>query len=225
MAEPSNLPPFLPQPLSRVLDDHLRAWSALATAAAEVVNLPARTAGILAGAAPARPAAPDAAEARADVLAARLAEANGHVAALEARLQELGEAHAAQVEALRRAYDVLDREAGLRAAQAVDDQRLKLYQALEPLLTQLPLVRHVVAAGREVAATDLLDLLGPLDEALGLLGLVAIGAVGEDVDFDPTRHQVVGGAAPEAGAAVTVKHPGYQLDDRILRRARVARTS
>ena len=219
MAEPA----FLPPNLGRVVDDHLRAWTALATAAAEVAGLPARTAGLLTGLGPPpAPAPADLVAARLLDLEAELARARGHVGALEARLQELGEAHAAEVAGLRRAYDALERDAAIRAAQAIDDQRLKLYQALEPLLTQLPLVRHAVASGREVQATDLLDLLGPLDEALGLLGLVAIGQVGDEAPFDPARHQAVGGPPPEAGAAVTVKHPGYRLDDRILRRARVS---
>lgn len=222
MSQPPFLP-FLPPPLTQVVEDHMRAWSALATAAADVAGLPVRTAERLGGGAPVTPVDP-VATARATIAAleARLAEAVGHVAALEARLRELGEAHVAQVEGLRRAYDALELDAAGRAATAVDDQKLALWQALEPLLTQLPLVRHAVASGREVEAKDLLDLLGPLDEALGLLGLVAIGEVGGEQPFDPARHQAVGGPAPEAGVAVVVKHPGYHLNDRILRRARVS---
>lgn len=219
MPEPS----FLPPPLAQVLDDHLRAWTAFASATADLAGLPARTAGRLTGGVVAPPQDPLAA-ARATIAAleGRLAEAAGHVAALEARLAALSTAHAVQVDGLRQAYDTLEREAASRAAQAVDDQRLALYQALEPLLTQLPLVRHAILAGRDVAARDLLDLLGPLDEALGLLGLVAIGEVGAEVPFDPAQHLLAVGAAPEPGAAVTVKHPGYRLEGRILRRARVA---
>lgn len=215
--------PFLPPPLAQVVEDHLRTWAALATAAADVAGLPARTAGVLTGAAPATPIDPLLVAQRAIAqLEGRLGEALGHVAALEARLRELGEAHATQVEGLRRAYDALERDTGSRSARALDDQKLALYQALEPLLTQLPLVRHAVACGREVEARDLLDLLGPLDEALGLLGLAAIGEVGSEVPFDPARHQAAGFPAPEPGAPVRVKHPGFRLDDRILRRARVA---
>lgn len=221
MSQPPYLP-FLPPPLTQVVEDHLRAWSALATAAADVAGLPARTAERLGGGAPTTPVDPLAtARTTTAALEARLAEANGHVAALEARLGELGEAHVAQVEGLRRAYDALELDAARRASTAVDDQKLALWQALEPLLTQLPLVRHAVAAGREVEARDLLDLLGPLDEAMGLLGLAPIGAVGAEAPFDPTQHQATGGAAPEPGAPVIVKHPGYRLGDRILRRARV----
>ncbi len=215
--------PFLPPPLSQVVEDHLRAWASFAAAAADVAGLPARTAGVLTGAPPVAPADPlQVALATIAQLQARLREADGQVGALEARLVELGEAHAVQVEGLRRAYDALERDAASRAAQAIDDQKLALWQVLEPLLTQLPLVRHAVAKGREVEARDLLDLLGPLDEALGLLGLAAIGEVGGEVSFDPTRHQAAGAPAPDPGAPVLVKHPGYRLDDRILRRARVA---
>jgi molecular chaperone GrpE (heat shock protein) len=219
MADDFPLP--LPAPLARVVDDHVRAWGALAAAAAEIAALPALTARRIVAVDLAPPADP-AAEARDRIAAleAALAESRGHVAGLEARLRELGEAHQAQVEGLRRAYDALELDAATRAGQAVDDQRLALYQALEPLLTQLPAVRGAVAAGREVAATDLLDLLGPLDEALAAQGIRPVGAVGDVLPFEPARHQATG-ATPAAGDPVMVKLPGYVLGDRVLRRARV----
>lgn len=208
-------------PVARLVDDHLRAWAALAQAATEVVQLPLRTAQRLLD-----PDAPPLADPLA-VAVARIAQLDddlvrtrGQAAGLEARLRELSEAHAVQVEQLRSAYLRLELEARDGAARAVDDQKLALYKLLEPLLTQLPIVRHAVGQGRTVEATDLLDLLGPLDEALASLGFARIGDIGAEVPFDPARHQAVGGS-PDFGAPVAVKHPGWALDDRILRRARV----
>jgi molecular chaperone GrpE (heat shock protein) len=50
-----------------------------------------------------------------------------------------------------------------------------------------------------------------------------IGRPGEKTGFDPTRHQVTSGAAPEPGAPVTIKTVGFEQGGRILRRARVTR--
>lgn len=228
--------PPAPEPLSApgdgptralvgLVDDHVKAWGALAEAASEVAQLPVRTAQRLLdpGAAPAADRL-GGASARQARLETELAQAYGHAAGLEARLRELSEAHTVQVEQLRSAYGRLELEARDGAARAVDDQKLALYKHLEPLLTQLPIVRHAVAAGRPVEVTDLLDLLGPLDEALTALGFARIGEVGAVADFDPARHQWTSGATPEPGTTVTVKHPGWALEERILRRARVGPT-
>jgi molecular chaperone GrpE (heat shock protein) len=207
--------------VARLVDDHLKAWAALAQAATDVFQLPVRSAQRLLD-----PDAPPLADPLAVAVAQiaqiddDLARARGQVAGLEARLRELSEAHAVQVDQLRTAYARLELEARDGSVRALDDQKLAIYKLLEPLLMQLPIVRHAVEQGRTVEVTDLLDLLGPLDEALASLGFTRIGNIGAEVAFDPARHQAVGGS-PDFGSPVAVKHPGWALDDRILRRARV----
>lgn len=219
--------PIDPSSLERLAALHTEAWERLFASTAAVASLPLRTVQHLAG----WP------ETSGPTLADRLAQAEDARRTLAVALREAQAAHRAElqqwrarlidsqmlVDELRQAFLNLEREAEEREALAREDQKLALYQTLEPLLTQVPLVRHALGEGREVAAEDLLALLAPLDQALADLGFEAIGQVGQPMPFDPACHQVTRGAMPEAGVPVTVKHVGYRLGDRILRRARVMR--
>lgn len=171
-----------------VVDVHVRAWSALASAVADVVGLPLKTAQLF-GLTAAEPDSPPVAKPE-------------------------------EVAALKGAYARLEHEAAQRATQAETDQKLALYARLEPLLLQLPAVRHAIAQGRDVTASDLLDLLGPLDDALSALGFAAIGTVGEIVPYEPALHQ-----APQVnpGEMIAIRTPGQRLGARVLRRAKAAR--
>jgi molecular chaperone GrpE (heat shock protein) len=221
--------PLDPPSLERLAALHTEAWERLWASTAAVASLPLRTVQHLAGWP--ETAGPTAAE--------RLAQAEDGRRTLAAALRDAQAAHRADrvrfearlaeaqalVDDLRQAFFNLEREATERETLAREDQKLALYQTLEPLLTQVPLVRHALGEGREVAAEDVLALLAPLDQALAELGFEAIGQVGQPMPFDPACHHVTRGAMPEAGAPVTVKHVGYRLGDRILRRARVSQPS
>lgn len=221
------MPAFDPHALERLAGLHAQAWQGLFSSTATIAVLPLRTLQHLTGWPDHAPQTP----------LERLAEAESRVAALGAALaaeQSARQADAARwrarldaqhalVEALRAEHAQTEREAANTLASARQDQARTLYRTLEPLLTQLPLVRHAVAQGQEVAAHDLLALLGPLDAAIVALGLAPIGAVGETPPFDPQLHQMARGAAPDPGETVTVKHVGFRLGDEILRRARVSR--
>lgn len=191
---------------------HAQAWLDLAASTAAVAQLPARTLHALTGLGP----APQPTQAE---LAARAREeAHAALAQLE-KLQGLQ----GLVDELRRAYAALELEAAQRASLAIEDHKRTIFGLLEPLLMQLPAVKRSVDEGREVGAADVLALLGPLDELVANLGVRAIGAPGEETPFDPTRHQPTSGAAPDAGDPVTIKTVGFELDGKILRRARVTR--
>jgi molecular chaperone GrpE (heat shock protein) len=210
--------------LTRVAETHAQAWQDLLASTAAIAALPLRTVQTLTGW-PEAPAAGD-----------RLDEAEREIAALRqaleaergarrAEVRRLGdrlETEQALVAELRQAYARLESEGDVQVDRARQDQALAIYQTLEPLLTQLPVVRHAVGEGRDVAAADLLALLGPLDLALGELGIVPIGQVGETLPFDPQTHQMARGPIPEAGEPVTVRHVGYRLGGQLLRRARVS---
>lgn len=209
-------------PLEDVARAHVQAWLDLATSTAAVASLPVRTLQHLVGWEALAPG-----PATADLLA-RLADAEAAAAAARqdanrfaARLADVTGEHQALVGELRRAYAALEQDVAARIEASTDDQKRLLYQLLEPLLTQLPVVRRAIAQGLPVEAADVVALLAPLDEALARLGITPIGEVGADVAFDPALHQA-NGTAPEAGTAVTVKHVGYKLDTRLLRKARVA---
>jgi molecular chaperone GrpE (heat shock protein) len=207
-------------PFEALAQAHARAWMDLAASTAAVVQLPARTLHALTGIGSAPE--PSATEKLAAEAAYWRADAQQALQTLE-KLELDQAARLKLVDELRRAYAALEQEAAARAAQAAADQARTIYGVLEPLLTQLPAVRRSVADGKEVAAADVLALLTPLDEMMAGLGFRPIGAVGGEAAFDPTRHQIASGAAPEPGAPVTVKTVGYEQDGRILRRARVTR--
>lgn len=205
-------------PLMRMIDMHGRAWTAWAEATRDLVELPLRSITTLVG-------APEAPAVDADLPAAAVAELMRRLEATQDALG-LAERRREQAEALvgevREAYARFEAEIESRLVEATEAQALALYQLLEPLLTQLPAVRHSLAEGREVAAADVLALLGPLDAAVAALGLRAIGEVGAEVAFDPALHQA-SGAEPQPGAPMAVRQVGYRLGDRLLRRARVVK--
>lgn len=214
-------------PLQELADAQARAWQELAVAAGNVATLPWRAVGHLVGLTPLE--APSAVDARVEALGAALEHAEkGRLDAVEALAQAeaehrgavavLVEEHRELVNELRRGYGVLEAELETRVAHALEDQKRALYGLLEPLLTQLPMVRRAVAQGQPVEAADVLALMGPLDEALRQWGITPIGAVGEETPFDPAQHQ----GAFEPGTPVTVKTIGYKLDEKILRKARVS---
>lgn len=210
--------------VERLADAHWRAWSDLASSASAVAGLPVRTLAELLGTEP--PPAPSRdplgdARAALENLAGKLEAERERRLTLEAERRDLE----ALIEELRRTYGRLETEVTDRVQQAVEDQKLGFYRTMEPLLTQLPLARHAVESGRELAAEDLLALLGPLDEVLTTWGFSPIGEVGQEVIFDLAVHQVASGASPEPGTPMTVRHVGWRRGDQILRRARVARQS
>ncbi|MDB5101295.1 MAG: hypothetical protein JWM80_5716 [Cyanobacteria bacterium RYN_339] len=210
-------------PLEHIAKAHAQAWLDLAASTAAVAQLPARTLHALTGLGPApEPTAEERAAALEAEAARWRADAQGTLEAL-ARLEQEAAARLQLIDELRRAYAALEIDAAARAGQAVDDHQRTIYGQLEPLLTQLPAVRRSVEDGKEVGAGDVLALLTPLDDLMAGMGFRPIGKVGEDAGFDPTRHQMTSGAAPDVGAPVTVKTVGYEQGGRILRRARVTR--
>ena len=52
-------------------------------------------------------------------------------------------------------------------------------------------------------------------------GLEAIAQVGENVVYDPRRHELIKGTA-EMGELVKVRYVGYRQGDRLLYRAKVS---
>jgi molecular chaperone GrpE (heat shock protein) len=209
-------------PFERLAEAHVRAWTDLASSTAAIANLPARTWQALTGAEPGLDETPLSVwQKRAEAAEAEALRWQSQGERLQTVLEQAERDHRALVAELRRSYAVLERGVADQVAQALSDQKRSLYAVLEPMLTQLPVVRRSIAQGRQVDALDVIDLLSPLDEALKTLGFQPIGTVGTEVAFDPTVHQVAQGAAPQPGTTVTVKNVGYLLDGAILRKARV----
>lgn len=192
---------------------HAEAWETLGHSVAAVADLPRQTLATLVGAAPAPGPAAEGEAPATEALA--MAQAAAEAARWRA------DAEASRAAEVLAAYQALERASARRADEAVADLKQTVYRSLEPFLTQWPLVRQALEAGEDLPPAAWLPLFGGLDEALGALGLTPIGRVGEALAFDPALHQAIG-ASPEAGAPVVVRHPGYHLDGRLQRRARVA---
>lgn len=185
--------------LTATLEDHLEALSRFTAAAIGVAALPARTLARLTGQpTPSNEAGPPGVAA--------------HLAALHHELDVTREA-------LRVAREASP-AAGSEAALA--DQKRQVLAWLEPLLVQLPAVRHAVAQGAPTSAADVLALVEPVEAALRLWGYEPVGQVGAIVDFTPELHQPVA-FSPAPGEPVRVRQPGYRLDGAMVRRASVSR--
>jgi molecular chaperone GrpE len=146
------------------------------------------------------------------------AGADSVVAALERKAAEHWEQYlrtAAELENLRR-----------RAAREVENARK---YGIERLADRLLPVRDSLEAGIGAATADASVLLEGtratlrlLDQALEGAGIRAVDPHGEP--FDPNQHEAIGmRAAPdvEPGTVVEVVQKGFQIQDRLLRPARV----
>lgn len=100
-------------------------------------------------------------------------------------------------------------------------QRQALAQ-LEPWLKNWPkVVQAATVTKPDLLAVKVLPLLAPLEGLLREWGLVAIGAIGETLPYDPHCHTCLG-PTPAPGDPVTVQRPGYRHGTAILHRAEVA---
>lgn len=122
----------------------------------------------------------------------------------------------------------------LRKRSARDLEKARKY-AVEKLAEQLLPVRDSLEAGLKAAedadpaaleVTSLLEgeraTLRLLDEALTGAGIHEIDPLGEP--FDPERHEAISmlpSAEAEPGSILTVIQKGYELNDRVVRPARV----
>ena len=76
-------------------------------------------------------------------------------------------------------------------------------------------------AGREVAATDLTQLVRAVEGELIRAGLARIGDVGQRAGFDVALHQRMSGGDVHPGTTVTVQIPGYRFEQKVLMKALV----
>ncbi|MEB3197193.1 MAG: hypothetical protein VKP62_08315 [Candidatus Sericytochromatia bacterium] len=160
------------------------------------------------------------AEAERDALQLALPRVEGECQALKHRLVHLQEDHALDLATWQTERARLEAQASLGGQLALDDQKRQVFAWIEATLLQLPVLRHALEGGQPIAAEEVLALLTPLQEGLATWGFALIGTVGHTVPFNPVLHQTPG-EAPEAGAPVRVRQPGYSLDERLVRRALV----
>jgi hypothetical protein len=81
--------------------------------------------------------------------------------------------------------------------------------------------QQVPISGPALPAARLLPLVRPVEQLLQQWGVEALAPVGEQVPYDPHRHQLMEGSA-EPGEPVLVRYTGYRQGDKLLFRAKVS---
>ncbi|MFW6694012.1 hypothetical protein [Streptomyces sp. MAR4 CNX-425] len=145
---------------------------------------------------------------------------------LERRLQECRLTLAERDADVRRLRAELDRA---RASSADDAARRgqarveELVEAMGAALVQLATQAQLHDGGAVRVRTDDVVAVGArLVRSLGAAGVATLGALGEEVPFDPDRHDPLSmSSAPETGTRVRIRVVGLRYGDRVLRRAGV----
>ncbi len=94
-------------------------------------------------------------------------------------------------------------------------------QTLEPWLLQWSAAAYAAQQNPQLSAAKLLPLMRPIEQLLQQWSIEAIGFVGNEIPYDPQRHQLMSGTA-EPGTLVRVRYVGYQQHDRLLHRVKVS---
>jgi DNA-binding Xre family transcriptional regulator len=128
---------------------------------------------------------------------------------------------AAQVEALRQEYDRLQQRLASQEQEIRQQVQREAIARLESWLLQWPTAVYAAQQNESIPATRLIPLAKPLEELLRDWDLSPIGAVGEEVAYDPQLHQPMG-ATLVPGQPVRVRYVGYFQGNRLLYRAKVS---
>lgn len=128
-----------------------------------------------------------------------------------------------EVAALREEYQRLQQKLELQNVELRSQFERETIQQLESLILQLPSAAHAAQQNPNMLAKNILPLLRPIDILLQKWGITAIGAVGEEVDFDSQKHQLMEGSDEiKEGDVAIVRYVGYMQGEKLLYRARVS---
>lgn len=111
----------------------------------------------------------------------------------------------------------------LPAPQSVSDRETFEQDALhrlEPWLLNWPRAAWSAQQRSDLPAERLLPLLQPLEQLLKDWQVETLGAIGQELDFDPSWQLLRDGQA-EPGDRVVIWRPGYRWRDRLIQRAEV----
>jgi molecular chaperone GrpE (heat shock protein) len=118
------------------------------------------------------------------------------------------------LEELRRGYRQPDREVKFA-------ERVRILRSLSAMTAEL----ERFATHHETGQRELTGVVRRLNNLLGSLGVVTFGTIGDEIMFDPSRHEFVG-ASDRAVEAVRIIERGYTISDlegkqRLLKPAKV----
>ncbi|BBC22460.1 helix-turn-helix domain-containing protein [Pseudanabaena sp. ABRG5-3] len=127
------------------------------------------------------------------------------------------------IASLREEYQHLQQTLANQQQELRSQFERETIQQLESLLLQLPSAAYAAQNNPSMLAKNILPLLRPIDTLLQKWGITAIGSVGEEVAYDPQRHQLMEGSEElEEGSSVIIRYIGYIQGEKLLYRARVA---
>lgn len=122
---------------------------------------------------------------------------------------------------LQQEYDRLQQQLQQQKEILKQEFQQEVLQKLESLLLQLPTAAYAAQNNPQAPAVKLLPLLRPIDQLLASWGITAIAAVGQEVPYDPSQHQLIEGMA-QPGDVVWVRYTGYRQGEKLLYRAKVS---
>ena len=123
--------------------------------------------------------------------------------------------------ALQREYQRLQSQLVQQREDLWQEFQQTSLQTLEPWLLQWSAAAYAAQQNPQLSAAKLLPLMRPIEQLLQQWGIAAIEAVGNEIPYDPHRHQLMSGTA-KLGALVRVRYVGYQQHDRLLHRVKVS---
>jgi DNA-binding Xre family transcriptional regulator len=124
---------------------------------------------------------------------------------------------------LQQEYDRLLQQFNQQETHLRERFQREALQVLEPWLLQWSAAAYAAQTNAQLTATKLLPLLRPIEMLLDQWGVTAIGGVGEELAYDPMRHQPMNSEDLTVGTIVRIRFSGYGYQEQVLHRAKVVR--
>lgn len=121
---------------------------------------------------------------------------------------------------LRQEYTRLQQRLEQQAQELRHQFQAEALGVIESWLTYWPTAAKAATDLDGFDAKKLLPLVKPVERLVETWGVTAIGAVGEELCYDPQQHQLARGMA-NPGDPVRISHVGYRHGDNLLQRAKV----
>ena len=126
-----------------------------------------------------------------------------------------------QIESLKQEYQRLQQEIEVQKQHLEQKFQQTSIQTLESWLLQWPAAAAAVKNNSQLSGSKLLPLVKPIEKLLARWGVEEIGAVGEELAYDPQCHQLIAGSA-NPGDLVKIRYLGYRHQNKLLYRAKVS---
>lgn len=119
-------------------------------------------------------------------------------------------------DSLREEYDRLRQQLKTQEKTLQEEFKRDALQILEPWLLQWSAAAYAAQNNPQLMAVKLLPLVRPIETLLIHWGVEPIGAVGEEVEYNPRLHQLLNSEAEsvELGTIVRVRFAGYGYRDK-----------